>query len=126
MREQRELRVTFSGEERRNFAQEAAMIVRRLQELKAEKKRVAAGFKDEIETGTEKLQRLSRYVRDGFDYRDVEIDWMMNYPRVGLKTAIRTDTQQAVDTIVERMSEAEMQLDLNFTTADRKEEVPQQ
>ena len=50
---------------------------------------------------------------DGYDFRDVEIRWMMNYPRNGQKTAVRIDNEETTG-IVEAMSDKERQEDLPF------------
>ena len=107
------LKVTFTREQRAEFALELARKTQHLGELDQQKKEVASALKAQIEEEIAKQQKLARFVNDGYDFRDVEIRWMMNYPRSGQKTAVRIDNEEATG-IVEAMSDKERQEDLPF------------
>ena len=107
------LKVTFTREQRAEFALELARKTQHLGELDQQKKEVASALKAQIEEEIAKQQKLARFVNDGYDFRDVEIRWMMNYPKTGQKTAIRLDTEEATG-VVEGMTPKEMQDDLPF------------
>ena len=107
------LKVTFTREQRAEFALELARKTQHLGELDQQKKEVAAALKAQIEEEVAKQQKLARYVNDGYDFRDVEVHWMMNYPRNGQKTAVRLDTEETTG-IVEAMTDQERQADLPF------------
>ena len=53
-----------------------------------QKKQVIAALKAQYEDEAALQARLARFVNDGYDFRDIEIRWMMNYPRAGQKTAV--------------------------------------
>ena len=107
------LKVTFTRDQRAEFALELARKTQHLGELDQQKKEVASALKAQIEEEIAKQQKLARFVNDGYDFRDVEIRWMMNYPRSGQKTAVRIDNEEATG-IVEAMSDKERQEDLPF------------
>jgi hypothetical protein len=107
------LKVTFTREQRAEFALELARKTQHLGELDQQKKEVASALKAQIEEEIAKQQKLARFVNDGYDFRDVEIRWMMNYPRNGQKTAFRIDLDEATG-VVEAMSDKERQEDLPF------------
>jgi Fe-S cluster assembly scaffold protein SufB len=107
------LKVTFTREQRAEFALELARKTQHLGELDQQKKEVAAALKAQIEEEVAKQQKLARYVNDGYDFCEVEVRWMMNYPRNGQKTAVRIDTEEPTG-IVEGMTDAERQADLPF------------
>ncbi len=107
------LKVTFTREQRAEFALELARKTQHIVELELQKKQVATALKATIEEEATLQAKLARFVNDGYDYRDVEIRWMMNYPRNGQKTAFRIDLDEATG-VVEMMSDAERQEDLPF------------
>ena len=107
------LKVTFTRDQRAEFALELARKTQHLGELDQQKKEVASALKAQIEEEIAKQQKLARFVNDGYDFRDVEIHWMMNYPRSGQKTAVRIDNEETTG-IVEAMSDKERQEDLPF------------
>ena len=107
------LKVTFTRDQRAEFALELARKTQHLAELEIQKKQVIAALKAQYEDEAALQARLARFVNDGYDFRDIEIRWMMNYPRAGQKTAVRLDAEEATG-IVEAMSEKERQADLPF------------
>jgi hypothetical protein len=113
------VKVTFTREQRAEFALELARKTQHLGELDQQKKEVAAALKAQIEEEIAKQQKLARFVNDGYDFRDVEIRWMMHYPKNGQKTAIRLDTEETTG-IVEGMTPLEMQEDLPFEETKKK------
>jgi len=106
------LKVTFTREQRAEFALELAHKTQHLAELELQKKEVAAAMKAQMDEEFTKQVKLARLVNDGYDYRDVPIRWMMNFPSVGMKTAVREDTNE--DCGAEMMTDAERQEDLPF------------
>lgn len=107
------LKVTFTREQRAEFALELARKTQHLAELEMQKKQVTAALKAQYEDEAALQAKLARFVNDGYDFRDVEIRWMMNYPRNGQKTAFRIDLDEATG-VVEAMSAKERQEDLPF------------
>ncbi len=119
MTETRYLRVVFTRDERAEFALELARKTQHMAELELQKKEVASAMKAQIDEEQIQQQKLARFVNDGYDYRNVDIRWMMNYPRSKQKTAIRLDTEE-VTNIVESMTPEELQADLPFEDAPTK------
>jgi hypothetical protein len=107
------LKVTFTREQRAEFALELARKTQHIVELELQKKQVATALKATIEEEATLQAKLARFVNDGYDFRDVEIRWMMHYPKTGQKTAVRIDNEEATG-IVEAMSDKERQEDLPF------------
>ena len=107
------LKVIFTRDQRAEFALELARKTQHIVELELQKKQVATALKATIEEEATLQAKLARFVNDGYDYRDVEIRWMMHYPKTGQKTAIRLDTEEATG-VVEGMTPKEMQDDLPF------------
>ena len=97
----------------RSFALELARKTQHIVELELQKKQVATALKATIEEEATLQAKLARFVNDGYDFRDVEIHWMMHYPKTGQKTAVRIDSDEATG-IVEAMSDKERQEDLPF------------
>lgn len=106
------LKVTFTREQRAEFALELARKTQHLGELDQQKKEVASALKAQIEEEIAKQQKLARLVNDGYDYQEVPISWTMNSPSAGMKTAFRHDTGEECDT--ERMTDAERQESFAF------------
>ena len=107
------LKVTFTREQRAEFALALARKTQHIVELELQKKQVATALKATIEEEATLQAKLARFVNDGYDDREVEIRWMMHYPKTGQKTAIRLDTEDATG-VVEVMTPKEMQEDLPF------------
>lgn len=107
------LKVTFTREQRAEFALELARKTQHIVELELQKKQVATALKATIEEEATLQAKLARFVNDGYDYRDVEVRWMMHYPKNGQKTAVRLDTEETTG-VVEAMNDRELQSDLPF------------
>jgi hypothetical protein len=107
------LKVTFTRDQRAEFALELARKTQHIVELELQKKQVATALKATIEEESTLQAKLARYVNDGYDFREVEVRWMMNYPRNGQKTAVRLDTEETTG-VVQAMSDQEKQQDLPF------------
>ena len=113
------LKVVFTPEEVAEFAQQLARKMGDIDQLELEKKAQATAMKERIETEQALAQKFARLVRDKYDFRDVEIEWLMHVPVNGKKTARRLDTGSITD-IVEKMSDADMQAQLPFDEPRRK------
>jgi hypothetical protein len=106
------LKYTFSEPELKDFSKELARENTTVAEAEEQKKAVVAQFTEKITSSKSKISQLSRYINNGYDYRNVECSIAMNSPNTGFKTVVRDDTGEEVKTLP--MTESEMQEKLQF------------
>ena len=106
------LKVEFSREQIAEYAQQLARGMGDLGQLELDKKALATAMKERIEAQEALCAKFARWVRDGYDFREVEVRWEMNTPRIGIKTAIRQDTWVECET--QPMTDSERQQNLPF------------
>lgn len=106
------LKVIFTREERAEFALELARANQKADELDLKKKEVASKIKAEIEENLKDINVLAKKVNDGYEFRDVEVDYIMDSPKAGLKTVFRRDTGERVREC--KMSDEDRQMVLDM------------
>ena len=104
------LKVYFTEEEIKEFSKKLAYQSKQLEELEDAKKSVVADFNSQIQSAKAEISKLANFINNGYEYKPVECKIIFNEPQVGIKTIIRTDTNEKVRT--EPMTEDEMQGDL--------------
>lgn len=117
------IKVEFTREERATFALELARKTQHLTELEMHKKQVASAIKAQMEEELALQAKLARFVNDGFNFKEVEIRWILDTPRKGLKTAMRLDTYEFLDFETEAMTDGDRQMALKFEEDRAKAEA---
>lgn len=105
--ERRSLRYDFSAVETHDFALKLAGKTKELTSKTEEKKAVVSQWNATIEAIKSELTKLSNFISDGFEYRDVECTVEFNKPEPGRKLFTRSDTGETFD---ERMEQWEHNL----------------
>ena len=106
------LKYEFTEKELKDLARELARENTAMAESEEEKKSVVASFTERIADAKMKISKLSRYINNGYDYRNIECAVVMNSPRAGVKEVVRIDTGEIVKTI--NMTDTEKQESLPF------------
>jgi hypothetical protein len=106
--EKRSLRYDFTITEIQKHAMSLAMKNKELVSIEEEKKAVTSQFSAKVNETKATINKLSGYVSDGFEFRDVECEIQYHKPSQGKKTIIRLDTNKT--TAVESMSDYEFNL----------------
>jgi hypothetical protein len=129
--ETRSLKFHFTEDEKRANAMQMAKLVADRGELENQKKQVDADLKARIEAAGGEIIRYSRLVTNGYDYRQTECKWHMNFPHSGYKSLIRMDQMSLFhhedSAIVEerRMEDWEMQQELKLDPEAKDEAQPE-
>lgn len=89
--EKRSLRHEFTAKEIHDHSVALAMKNKELQSLEDEKKTVTSQYKARMNEAQETINKLSSYVTDGFEMRQVDCEIQYNKPKQGQKTIIRKD-----------------------------------
>ena len=98
----------LTEKERREYGISLATTLGDMEEIEAQKKREMDHFKDRIAGLQAKSDELSRKVRDGKEWRDIDCRVIFSQPDKEHKQTVRLDTGAIVQT--ERMSEQDLQL----------------
>ena len=102
----------FNDDELQELGQEISQEIQEKTELENEKKSVVSSYKARIEAKDTTIHLLANKISTKQEDRSVECAIHMNTPRVGRKTAYRTDNEEVV---WERpMDPEDMQLRLNM------------
>jgi hypothetical protein len=107
---------TLTGKERREYGIQLATTLGDIDEIEAEKKRTMDHFKDRIAGLQAQADEVSRKVRDGKEWRQVECCVMLGAPDKRHKQIVRMDTGETVKTEV--MDEYDLQTYLPFAQPD--------
>jgi len=97
----------LTDKERREYGISLATTLGDMGEIETQKKREMDHFKDRIAGLQAKADELSRKVRDGKEWRDVDCNVILGAPDKEHKQTIRLDTYEVIRT--ERMTEADLQ-----------------
>lgn len=111
-KETRELKCKLTDEEHKEFALQLAEANKLSVELEGSKKAEMAAWTAKINKNEEEIARLSTLVAEVAEWRDVQCEVHFHKPKHGMKTIIRTDTNEVVTE--ERM----LQRDHNLFTQD--------
>lgn len=115
----RSLPVRFTEDQVRQFSEDLAEKVAKLQSLEDEKKQVTSDYKSRIDEVAAAVKTLARHVTQKQEYQMVECFAQMDWPKHGVKTVIRTDNSEVV--AEETMTPADRQLVMKFTAATNSE-----
>jgi hypothetical protein len=110
------IRHVFSEDEKRGLGEELAQEVQKVLDLRADKAMVVSELGSQIKTGETRIAEVSLKLNQGFEIRDVECAFMMDTPRVGMKTLIRVDN--SADVRIEAMTLNEQQESFSFPDSD--------
>jgi len=105
-----QLKHIFSQEEILQMSQTLAYENKLHRELEDAKKSAMSDFKWKIDSCAEEISQFPTKINNGFDYREIECETLMDNPTIGKKTIVRLDTKEVVRT--ERMTQEEMQGDM--------------
>lgn len=103
--EKRSLRYDFTAVEIHDLSLALASKTKEVTQLTEEKKSVVSQWTAKVNEAKATCNSLSFKVSDGFEYRDVECEVILNQPAQGRKTIIRKDSNTLV--AVEEMSKAD-------------------
>jgi hypothetical protein len=106
----RQCRYLFSDLERLEFSRQLAEANKRLDTIQDEKKKFASQIKSRIDTTNAEIRVLSDNLHSGYDMRALECYWLLNTPEPGVKSLLRSDTNEIVEKV--GMSETEKTGDL--------------
>lgn len=93
------LKYTFNAEELATIARSLALANQEAEAIEDEKKEAVANFKARIEAQETAISRYARLYANGYEYRNVECEDLLNNPGNGRKTIVRKDTGEVVRTI---------------------------
>jgi hypothetical protein len=113
------LKYNFTEKELREFAKELARETALLAEAEEQKKAIVASFSEKVATAKTKLSILSRYINNGYDYRNVDCSVLMDSPKDGMKTVYRDDTGEEVK--IAPMTPEEKQYVLTLASDEKPE-----
>ena len=103
--EKRSLRYDFTAIEVHDLSLALASQTKEVNQLTEEKKSVVSQWTAKVNEAKATCNSLSFKVSDGFEYRDIECEVILNQPAQGKKTVIRKDDNRLVG--VEDMSKAD-------------------
>lgn len=118
--QKKHLRCELNNIDRLAYCDESAVLVEQIEQLEDQKKASASQYKSYIEEKAARLSRVSSYVRNGWEEREVSCYWI--YECSGLesdgtpiyhpekKTLVRDDTGEAVE--IREITQEERQLAL--------------
>lgn len=115
------LKYEFTDGEQRANARELARLNRSLVEAQLKRKQITGDLKAEESRIDTEIARYSRFVTDGYDFRETQCRVVLNDPKTGIKSLYRVDTGELVEQVA--MELHEMQESIPFE--ERPEESPE-
>lgn len=106
--EKRSMRHDFTAKEIHDHSVALAMKNKEVVSIEEEKKSVTSQYAAKINEAKAQINKLSAFVTDGFEMRDVECEIQFHKPQQGKKTIIRMDTNKTA--AVESMTDFEWNL----------------
>lgn len=106
------LKYEFTDAELLVFAKQFALETQKKSAAEELQKEVVSQIKAEIAGHDKEVQRLSRFINQGYEYRNVECDVLFHEPEPRKKTIRRKDTGEMVKVLT--MDESELQEFLPF------------
>lgn len=91
----RNLKYDFSEKEIEEMSKTVCENIQTINELDAEKKEKAAAFTSKIKGLEETNSELAHLVNEGHEFRDVAVEIKYNYPKDGVKTLVRMDSNES-------------------------------
>jgi len=113
-RTKRALRCNLKDEERLELGQRLAREQQNLAQTEDRKAEVASTIKAEIEAHRATINALSRTLNNGYDYRDVDCDIILNFESNAVML-VRVDTGEVVESRAMSAEERQRELDLKGT-----------
>lgn len=110
----RSLRYDFSAVEIHNFSLQLATETRKMSATEEERKTVTSDFAAKINASKATCNKLSNFITNGYEYRDIQCTVEYHKPEQGKKTLTRKDNNEK---IVEKMDQFEWNL-FNQVTDD--------
>lgn len=107
---QKSLKYEFTEAETKINAKELARQNHAFVEAELKRKQITSDLKADEQRITSEIAKLSRWVNDGYDFRQVECKVCFNDPKTGIKSLYRLDTGELVEQL--SMELHEMQMDL--------------
>ena len=101
------LKYSFSEAEIKELAKKLAYETRTLEELEDQKKSVVSDFSNKITRVKASLSGLANNINNGYDFRNIDCEVLLNSPEAGQKSIVRLDTGEIVR--VEDMTQNEKQ-----------------
>jgi len=95
-KETRTLKVLLTDQEVLDFADQLARAVDETNRLEEEKKSLSDSFKAKITESEAKIQKLTNYVRNRYDYRPVDCEQTMDNNE-GTASTVRLDTGETIE-----------------------------
>jgi hypothetical protein len=108
--QQEYLKYQFTEPELKERATQLARECRELEDIENEKKQVMSDFKAKIDGHQAKISGLSNNINNGYEYRYIDCEVVLNQPIDGEKQIIRKDTGELVKQ--EAMTPQELQEEL--------------
>ena len=103
------VKYSFDDEEKKNIANRLAESVKKLNEIKKEKKEVTSNFNEKIDAESVEINTLAQKIRDGFELRNVECKIIKDYDDKKIIYK-RLDNNEIVKT--KEMDDNELQMNL--------------
>lgn len=95
--QKRSLRYHFTREESFEIARRLAERTNEIATLEDEKSRATKDYTARIKTVENDVALLSQRVREGYEFRDIDVEVKFDTPEPGKKTIIRLDTKEVVE-----------------------------
>lgn len=105
--EKRWLRYDFSAVEVHDLSMEMANKTQELNQVAQEKKSVTSSFKSKMDTLSVSVNSLADKVSSGYEIREVQCDIKYHWPKQGMKTLTRKDTNAKIE---EKMTDQDWNL----------------
>ena len=121
-----QVKYAFSRAELLELGETLARATDEMREIDRRKKQAAADLAAELKRADGDVFLLSTKLKDKFEFREMPCIAVYGQPRAGLKTILRADTREEVETLP--MDEYEMQegLDFGSTAEGAAPETPTQ
>lgn len=113
MKHTRELPYVFSRDELRQLGSDLARANQQVYSLRSDKKNAVASMEAGIKGAEAVAADITRKLNEKSELREIEVEFLLNVPRVGMKTVKRLDTGE--ETSCEPMTDDERQTTLSFT-----------
>lgn len=108
----------FDDDELQALGAELARANQQVYDLRAEKSAMSTTISASIKAAEKLAAELTTKRNQGFEYRDVEVISVMDKPKPGLKTVVRTDTGE--DLRIVAMTLEEQQSTFSFGEGDEQ------
>ena len=112
----------FTRDELRQLGEDLARANQKVYTLRGDKKTTVASLEAAIKLAEHEAAALTQKINEKSELRSTEVAYLLDTPRIGMKTLQRLDTQEEVR--VEGMTEFDRQTSLAFSEEFLKAEEP--